>query len=137
MQWSVWRYAVEHRSQKDGRPISEAMLRVIDAFMEACACAQAEHDAKMASVISKAAESYNEKTGIPEWRAAAWNLEHGASRSDWFTHRETAVIDNRGFNREVPAEHKVVRAMTDDELIEMNPQYRELLAAPDHSTDSE
>lgn len=79
----------------------------------------------MVQNIVQAAQSVNEKTGIPEWRAGAWLLEHGpAWKRDYAEFREQR-IEHAGT---VDHQLRMVQQMGNQELLEAAPaEWRELV----------
>jgi hypothetical protein len=66
------------------------------------------------------------RSGVKEWRAATWYLNNAPStRQTYHEHKEVS-IEHRG---EVGVEHRLVRDMTDAQLIELaSPDIAGLLA---------
>lgn len=109
----------------DGTPIQQATLTFLAALRERIERAQAAHEASRAVIIAKAARSVNEKTGIPEWRAAAWDLEHNpATKRQWAEYKEQRIEHAGSIDHTLRA----VQQLPDADLIEALPEdWRELV----------
>lgn len=83
-----WRSALTTGCWSSGLPCTPESLAVIQEFTVALDQALAECEARMVQSVNSAAQTANLKTGLPEWRAAAWYLEHSTTRERWFRHEE-------------------------------------------------
>jgi len=85
-------------------------------FQERISRAQAEHEAAVVERIQQAIEATNEKTGIPEWRAAAWYLNNAPQTRDTYRQQQHVEVHSVGI---VHHEHTLVQQNADNlELLE-------------------
>ena len=75
-----WFAAATTGHGRNGSTVIAKSLPIIQGFCERIGQALAHHEAEMIQVITEAARTIN-KSGVKEWRAAAWLLEHGSARS--------------------------------------------------------
>jgi len=98
----------------DNKIVNPATLAVLKDFLRQVDKAKAELEAEMAERLVMGARATNEKTGIPEWRAAVAFLQNApATRQHWHPYREMpgqqppTQIANRVID---------VKALNDEEL---------------------
>lgn len=126
--YEQWRHAARTGHWRDGRPVSKTSLAVICPFLEDLQRAYAHCEARMVSRISRAADESNLKTGISEWRAASWFLEHGESRTRWFKHSENTLTIQPGPS----PEQRQADSLSDDELLALaDPSWQDILSPTD------
>lgn len=92
--------------------------------------AEAKWEQTLIERVQTAALAVNEKTGIPEWRAATWLLEHGRTRGNW--HPEKSVkVTMAAAQGEVSEEHRTIGELSDSDLLELvDADFRGLIVAP-------
>ena len=96
--------------------------------MEAHIAAFARFEARMARRITDAADIADPKRGVVDWKAAAWQLEHAATRERWFQHRETHFH----ITAPIPPEHIHARSLSDADLLALvPPELAGLISAPE------
>lgn len=108
----------------NGHPLTPGSKAQILDLSERIARAKAERESRAVEIISDAAETVG-KSGVPEWRAAAWLLNnHPAYRERWREHRQLQVEGNTQVNHY----HREVRELPNSALKEALPaEFRELL----------
>lgn len=87
-----WAHAADHGCWRAGQQIPEANLAIIRDFMAQARVAIAQLESKLVQRIVKAGETVNEKTGQIDWRANAWYLQNGPTRSRWYQHKDADVV---------------------------------------------
>ena len=106
-------------------PCAPEKLEIMRDFLEQLNQARHEHVANMVRVLNRAANSVNEKTGIPEWRAALAMLTNSPfSRGEWHQYRPEEA-------QPVVEEAQSLRQLSDDEVISLaGDEWREVLTLP-------
>lgn len=95
---------------------------MVRAFFGRIAQARLERQLEAVERIRQAGGTVG-KSGVLEWRADAWYLEHSPdTRHDWHEHREMTV-EAGGV---ITHEHRMVRDATDAELLEMERKVAEM-----------
>jgi hypothetical protein len=125
--WAGWEAIMAGRQHRysDGTPVSATQRAFLAALAERIALARAQFEAKVARRIAAAAEAVNDRTGIPEWRAGAWLLEHHpAYKRDYAEYRELKV-EQAGT---VSHEHRLVQQLPEAEVLQLaSPELAELV----------
>ena len=101
-------------------------------FMERLEHAITEFEEKCVRRLEEEANSINERTGVRDWRATAWLLEHNqGTRARWAPWREQTIKMEMAELIAHPV-FKEVQARSEEELLEGigDPEWLRLLGAP-------
>ncbi len=132
-----WQAIAEGRMKvyQDGTTVSDSLRAFLAPLAEQIADARAHAEAEMLQTISNAARTVNSKTGLPEWRAAAWRLEHAPDTKRSYSEFREQRIEHTGT---VNVEHRIAAQMSEPELLEALPaEWREMVPATETATDGE
>lgn len=122
-----WLKAAESGVWHDGSPVQPETLKTISRFSRLISRARAEHMQQMIASIQQCAVTPNEKTGMPDWRAADTMLsKHPVYRKLWREERQVNVTQSGT----VLHEHQLASKLSDAELEQA---YQALDALPDAS----
>jgi hypothetical protein len=112
-----------------GQAIAQETIAACRALYARIRQASAECEAEMLESVREAANTVG-RSGVREWRAATWWLNNSpATRQIYHEHKEVEV--NHG--GQVGVEHRLVRQMSDAQLIELaGPEIAGLIEAPAH-----
>lgn len=126
-QYFAWLRAAETGLWQHGDPVPPDSLRTIQSFADKIARARAEHMEQMIASIQQCAVTPNEKTGLPDWRAADTMLsKHPVYRKVWREERQVNVTQSGT----VQHEHQMASKLPDAELEQA---YAALKALPANS----
>lgn len=97
---------------QSGSPPGPEVREKMVLLVQELARAAAEREASAVGIVADAAETTG-KSGVKEWRAAAWLLNnHPAYREAWHEQREVS-IEQTGT---ITHEHRLARQLSDDDL---------------------
>lgn len=133
-----WNHVARYGVWPNGRVPPPETREMIVTIFERYQQALAQFEEEMIEIVNEVARSGRDKENVADWKAAAYRLERGESRRQHFMHHEfpPTEAERRG-NKDVPPEYKAVRDLTDAELRELNPKWRELLPPPAGETQEE
>lgn len=101
-------------SWPDGSTVEPETLTMLQDFAAKMKDAEAEFEAAMVEALLEASKTVG-KSGVREWRAAAWLLERSpATRENWVPHREMTVDQHVTLHPAV----REIRQLSDEELLE-------------------
>mgnify|MGYP001603297377 CR=1 FL=1 len=116
-QLSTWRrIAMGHMTvwPTTGKPVREETRGCILQLFQRIAQAQAECAANLVDKISNASDERNLKTGLSEWRAGAWLLEHHPSFKEEFAAARHLTKEISGT---ITHEHRLARTLETEDLL--------------------
>jgi hypothetical protein len=112
----------------NGVPIADGTKEAILRFVQALARAQEQCRETLINSLYTCAVVPNEKTGLPDWRAAdALLSKHPAYRAEWREERQVTVQSDST----IRVEHQLVRQLDDAQLQALEQQLAALPAAAD------
>lgn len=123
-----WIRSAQRGTWHAGVAVEPATLKIIVAFAERVARAQAEREAEAVQRIRE----YTDVKGNTDWRAEAWWLERGPARNRWRPAPQQVETSGQVHHLH---EHKLASAMTDDELAQALEQVIALPAPGQSSSD--
>lgn len=105
-----WMQVAQSGTWQQGSTASEAMRSLCMRLYQGIASARAEHEAEMLQAIREASQTVG-KSGVREWRAGAWYLEHAPHTKDRWgqqvqVNQQVTITDTQ----------RQVRALSDTEL---------------------
>lgn len=106
--FATWIKDADRDERGHGTRVSEGQKALAVNLVTQIRRARAEHEAELVQRIA----THTDKSDRHDWRASAFLLTHGPSRTRWYEHRQTTV-DQR---IEVHHAHTEVREMTVDAL---------------------
>ncbi len=98
-----------------GNPVSDESKHRIARLFARVAQAQAEHAARLVSQINEAGTQTNLKTGLREWRADAWMLEHHPATKEEYAAWRHVTVEQTGI---VTVEHRLARQLGSSDLLD-------------------
>lgn len=105
-----WLQVAQRQTWPNGTPVDPATIQRLSVFSEQIARARAEREAAAVQRIQEAARTVG-RSGVLEWRADAWYLEHAPStRERW---GQTIQITQTGT---IQHEHTLVKELSDEAL---------------------
>src|SRR5581483_11760061 len=115
-----------------GQDVTRDITEAIESLVEELEMAAARFEVSLVTSIDDARLTIG-RSGVPEWRAAAWFLENSPGLREQFHKYSRIEVDTLPqMTEQQRREQKLVRNMSDAELLEgLDAEWRDLVALPE------